>query len=168
MIEAPHNKFLVFEAPNDANLPLYVDELKRHQCATIVRACDGSYSDEVLQAAGIAVHELTFPDGTAPPDAVVDKFLKLLASLDKSAKANAAASSDGGAPPGGKPCVAVHCVAGLGRAPVLVAIAMIEGGMDPLEVIKEIRAKRPGALNVVQLKYLQQYKRRGGKTCVIQ
>jgi protein tyrosine phosphatase type IVA len=110
-----------------------------------------------LQAAGIAVHELTFPDGTAPSDAVVDKFLKVLAALDKSKASDSA-----------KPTVAVHCVAGLGRAPVLVAIALIESGMDPLDVIKEIRAKRPGALNVVQLKFLQQYKRRGKGGCTIQ
>ena len=44
------------------------------------------------------------------------------------------------------------------RAPVMVAIAMIENGVDPLAAIKEIRAKRPGALNMPQLKYLQSYK----------
>jgi protein tyrosine phosphatase type IVA len=62
--------------------------------------------------------------------------------------------------------IAVHCVAGLGRAPVMVAIALIEfAGMDPVEAVSLIRANRRGAINEKQLLYLEgykkQYKRRG-------
>ena len=69
-----------------------------------------------------------------------------------------------------KPCIAVHCVAGLGRAPVLVAIAMLEQGVVFAKVVKEIRNKRPGALNMPQLKFLQKYKPRKSKggPCIIQ
>lgn len=52
------------------------------------------------------------------------------------------------------PTIAVHCVAGLGRAPVLVAIALIEMGMKPLDAIEYIRGKRRGAFNKVQIAYL--------------
>ena len=154
VVEGPRQKFLIFEAPNDANLHLYMKEFAKYGAKTVVRACDATYSDAKLEAAGIKVVELSFPDGTSPPDAVVNEWLRLLATLD------AAAGDE-------KPTVGVHCVAGLGRAPVLVAIAMIEGGVEPLIAIKEIRAKRPGALNMPQLKYLQKYKPRG-KKCVIQ
>ncbi len=37
------------------------------------------------------------------------------------------------------PCIAVHCVAGLGRAPVLVAIALIEAGMKYEDAVEMIR-----------------------------
>ena len=49
----------------------------------------------------------------------------------------------------------------------MVAIAMIENGIEPLTAIKLIRDKRPGALNMPQVKYLQAYKKRG-TGCIIQ
>lgn len=55
-------------------------------------------------------------------------------------------------------CVAVHCVAGLGRAPVLVALALIESGMKYEDAIQFIRQKRRGAINSKQLTYLEKYR----------
>ncbi|XP_069853328.1 protein tyrosine phosphatase type IVA 1-like [Dipodomys merriami] len=54
-------------------------------------------------------------------------------------------------------CIAVHCVAGLRRAPVLVAPALIEGGMKYENAVQFIRQKRCGAFNSKQLLYLEKY-----------
>ncbi|KAI8438875.1 hypothetical protein MSG28_011213 [Choristoneura fumiferana] len=54
--------------------------------------------------------------------------------------------------------VAVHCVAGLGRAPVMVAIALIELGMKYEEAVETIRDQRRGAINSKQLSYLEKYR----------
>ncbi|VVC95219.1 unnamed protein product [Leptidea sinapis] len=54
--------------------------------------------------------------------------------------------------------VAVHCVAGLGRAPVMVAIALIELGMKYEEAVETIRDQRRGAINAKQLSYLERYR----------
>jgi len=62
-------------------------------------------------------------------------------------------SSNGGVG-SSKASIAVHCVAGLGRAPVLVAIALIEAGMSPHDAIQLVRSKRRGALNSKQLRFL--------------
>lgn len=59
------------------------------------------------------------------------------------------------------PTIAVHCVAGLGRAPVLVAIALIEfAKMEPVDAATFIRKHRRGAINNTQLDWLERYKRR--------
>ena len=62
------------------------------------------------------------------------------------------------------PRVGVHCVAGLGRAPVLVAIALIEFElMDVLAAVEFIRSRRKGSFNTRQLRWLQMYERRRKK-----
>ena len=53
-----------------------------------------------------------------------------------------------------------YCV--MHRAPVLVAIALIEYGLDPINAVEHIRKFRRGAINLRQLKYLEKYQSRRG------
>jgi len=62
-----------------------------------------------------------------------------------------------------RPTIAVHCVAGLGRAPVLVCIALIEGGMSSYDAVQFVRKKRRGAINSKQLEFLERYTPRGNR-----
>jgi hypothetical protein len=57
----------------------------------------------------------------------------------------------------------------LHRAPVLVAIGLIEYGFDAISAVTFIRERRRGAINSVQLNYLESYKptRKAGKKCTI-
>ena len=51
---------------------------------------------------------------------------------------------------------------------MLVAIALIQHGMDAVEAVNAIREKRRGAINAVQLAYLEDYQHQVGKgKCVI-
>jgi len=155
-VEHNNRKFLIMDAPTDANLPKYLEMLKRRGVTHLVRACEPSYQTAPLLAAGIKVSEMPFKDGDPPPHDLIDRWLNL---VDSEAKANKDA------------VVAVHCVAGLGRAPVLVAIAMVESGMEPYQAINFIRKRRRyGAINAKQLQFLEGYKPRkkgGGDCCVI-
>ncbi len=49
------------------------------------------------------------------------------------------------------------------RAPVLVAIALIEIGMEKLNAIQLIRMKRKGAINMQQYSSFMKYKKLGFK-----
>lgn len=134
----------------------YIREFKAHNVTELVRACECGYSADRIIKSGVAVHDMPFPDGDPPPEAIIASWLALCGRVF--AKGNAA-----------KAAIAVHCVAGLGRAPVLVAIALIEQGLEPLEAVTAIRAKRRGAINARQLQYLEHaYKRRGkGGKCSV-
>uniref|UniRef100_UPI00398F0A4B protein tyrosine phosphatase type IVA 2-like isoform X2 n=1 Tax=Pristiophorus japonicus TaxID=55135 RepID=UPI00398F0A4B len=118
-------------------------ELQKYGVTTVVRVCDASYDKTPLENEGIAVMDWPFDDGGSPPSKIVDDWLTLLKTKF---------TEEPGC------CVAVHCVAGLGRAPVLVAVALIESGMMYEDAIQFIRQKRRGAINSKQLSYLEKYR----------
>mmetsp|Transcript_113404 Transcript_113404/g.353539 ORF Transcript_113404/g.353539 Transcript_113404/m.353539 type:complete len:168 (+) Transcript_113404:184-687(+) len=148
-----HGKFriIIMDAPSDANLGVYVKELKALGVTDVVRTCEPTYSTQRFEEEGIQVHEMTFPDGSAPPDDLIQRWHVLIRKRYRS-------KDQAG-------LVAVHCVAGLGRAPVMAAVALIEiTAMDAMDAVVKIREKQRGAINARQLKYLQSYKRSATKS----
>jgi len=146
-------RFLITDAPTESNISQYIAYFEQYNVKVVVRTCDPSYSGHSLQQKNIALHDLPFPDGAFPDDSAIREWLRIvLTTFKKDSTAT----------------IAVHCVAGLGRAPVLVAIALIELGMDRMEVIQFVRDKRPKAFNLKQLNQLEKYKRKsGGKGCSV-
>ncbi|KRT81004.1 hypothetical protein AMK59_5641 [Oryctes borbonicus] len=142
-IECKGFKFLITDRPSDQTIQSYLQELKRHSVTAVVRVCAPSYQTVELQKEGITVYDLEYDDGTYPPTIVVDEWFKL---LKKQFHDNPDA------------CVAVHCIAGLGRAPVMVALALIELGLKYEEAVELIREKRRGAINAKQLGFLEKYR----------
>jgi len=148
-IQWNHLKFLIMDAPNESNISVYIKECKRYNVSDIVRTCEVTYSRSEVEAAGIVFHEMQFTDGESPPREIINSWLLLV--HEKFGLKNH--------PKIGDNCIAVHCVAGLGRAPVLVAIALIDAGLDALNAVELIRSSRRGAINVRQLGYLEQFYR---------
>lgn len=144
-IEYKGMRFLITDRPTEATLAAYVEELKRHNAGAVVRVCEPTYKTDLLEKEKISVTDLVFDDGTFPPNTVVDEWLDL---LKQRFRADAAS------------CVAVHCVAGLGRAPVLVALALMELGLKYEDAVELIRTKRRGAINAKQLQFLEKYRPR--------
>lgn len=152
-----HLQFLVMDAPTDSNLDSYIEVMQKRRVSAVVRACQPTYSTAPLDKCGIKVFEVPFADGDPPPEEIITQWLAI---VHRELPENV--------PEEEQKCIAVHCVAGLGRAPALVAIALIESGMPNLDVISFIRKKRRGAINARQLKYLEVYVPRSkAKCCVI-
>jgi protein tyrosine phosphatase type 4A len=148
LIEVKPMRFLIMDTPRQANLHVYIKELRKHHVKDIVRVCEPTYNGAELNSAGMCLHEMEYKDGTSPSQEHIDAWLQLVEKTFYSAAADGTSS------------IAVHCVAGLGRAPVMVAIALIEfAKMDPVEAVSLIRQRRRGAINEKQLLYLEGYKK---------
>lgn len=156
-IEYNNMRFLITEQPQDVTMDTYIKLLQEHRVSHLVCATDQAYHTEDL-CKSVAVSELSFPDGSAPTQEIIERWLSL---VNQEFKVDPAT------------CVGVHCVTGLGRAPVLVATALIELGMKYEDAVDLIRKKRRGAINAKQLEFLSKYKRRkyfikGKNNCRIQ
>mmetsp|Transcript_103289 Transcript_103289/g.267085 ORF Transcript_103289/g.267085 Transcript_103289/m.267085 type:complete len:180 (-) Transcript_103289:102-641(-) len=150
----PHGKFkiIVMDNPSETAIPTYADQLKIYGVTDVVRTCEQTYEPEQFESKGIRVHEMTFADGAPPPDEIIQKWVDLVTLRSKSKD------------PTEIGVLAVHCVAGLGRAPVMAAVALIEmTGIDPMEAVEKIRERQKGAINARQLKFLQTYVRKNKK-----
>ncbi|KAJ9053383.1 hypothetical protein DSO57_1024677 [Entomophthora muscae] len=170
LIENQGYQFLIFDAPSNQTLPLYIHEFKKHNVTDIVRVCEPTYLTEPLESIGIKVHrklylilsciqflqELAFSDGKAPPKHIVIEWLEIIQKAFHSGEDTET-----------KNTIGIHCVAGLGRAPVLVAIALIEQGMSSLDSVQFIRERRRGAINNKQIEYIEAYRRQARGKCTI-
>uniref|UniRef100_A0A3B0MKU6 protein-tyrosine-phosphatase n=1 Tax=Theileria annulata TaxID=5874 RepID=A0A3B0MKU6_THEAN len=141
-IEYQKLKILILDAPNNSNLKLYIKEMLEFGVSCLVRTCESNYNDQLLLDNKIEVRDLFFNDGDPPPYEIVTRWLEL---IHQCLETNSA--------------IAVHCVAGLGRAPVLACIALVEYGMQPLDAICFVRDRRKGAINRRQLEFLKTYKK---------
>ena len=139
-IEFRNMRFLITDQPQDGTMDNYIKLLQEHKVSHLVCATDQLYKTEELTKSGkivmiiifiilqyliisgVTVSELSFTDGSAPTLEIVEKWLCLV---------NKEFLSDPDT------CIGVHCVTGLGRAPVLVATALIELGMK-YEVLSDI------------------------------
>lgn len=138
-------RVVVMDAPAEGYEQNWVDVLMKHGVKVVVCTAEsGQYWKKSFNENGIEVVDLIFADGTEPPEKVVHEWLQLVRrGIDE------------------KFTLAVHCLAGLGRAPALVAIALMELGMDATDSILHVRESRRGAISARQVKFLQEYKPRG-------
>ncbi|XP_006897487.1 PREDICTED: protein tyrosine phosphatase type IVA 1-like isoform X2 [Elephantulus edwardii] len=115
-------RFLITHNSTNATLNKFIEELKKYGVITIVRVCEATYDTVLVEKEGIHVLDWPFDDGAPLSNKIVDDWLSLVKIKFREE-------------PGC--CIAVHCVAGLGRAP-------------------------GGAFNSKQLLYLEKYRPKMG------
>lgn len=102
------DKYLIIDCPTEATLPKYLEIFKQQNVTQVVRICDAAntYDAQKLESEGITVHdEIKFQDGGVPDQPAVDKWLQLTNES--------------------RDVIGVHCVSGIGRAPVSILFILI-------------------------------------------
>ncbi|RUS29539.1 protein-tyrosine phosphatase-like protein [Jimgerdemannia flammicorona] len=156
VIRRPPSHFVILDCPTNETLSSYLPTLASNNVTDIVRICDAdhTYDTEPLRNLGIRVHDhIKFEDGGVPSEEVVESWLELTNNIFDDQNQN---QNNGEVKPR---AIGVHCVSGIGRAPVLVTVSLIEDGMDQLDAIDYVRGHRRGALNRKQVQFLDAYKR---------
>lgn len=164
LIETPLStlRFLILDCPTDTTLrSFYLAEFQKLGVTDVVRVCEPTYNTAPLEDINIRVHDWPFRDGGVPPSEVLKAWLSLLNARVRAARVLSTTNGDGVEV---RPTIAVHCVAGLGRAPALIAVALIELGLPALDAVEHIRRRRRGAFNTKQIEFLDNYKRKANFT----
>jgi protein tyrosine phosphatase type IVA len=131
---------IISDTPCDSNIDSYLKCFTKYNVKHLVYVCQLLYNPEPFIKSGIQMHNLEFPDGSNPSPHTIKRWHQIVSDAISTNTA-----------------IAVHCIAGLGRAPVLVGIALIDQGISALETIEYIRNNRKGSLNAHQLKFLLHY-----------
>ncbi|KAF5281703.1 hypothetical protein FQA39_LY17724 [Lamprigera yunnana] len=142
-IEHKGFSFLITGRLMDHTMHSYVNELQKNNVKVLVGVCEPSFQIGSLDNEGIKIYNLAYSDGTPPPGPIVEEWFQVI---------NKHFIEDPNC------CVAVHCVSGLGRAPVMVAMSLIELGMKYEDAVELIRQKKRGAFNKKQLRFLEKYR----------
>lgn len=129
-------KYIVTPSPDSNSIYSYKNLLFDNSITTVLRLCEKyEYDDEYLTTANIQVIHMPLKDGDVPDVDVVKQWLNIINNE--------------------KNGIAVHCRAGLGRAPLFVCIGLIKiSGMDDVEAINFVRNHIKGSLNLRQIDFL--------------
>lgn len=144
-------RFVISSQPRDSTMSRYVESCQKHNVRHLVCASQPTYDSSPVTKMEVNYVAIPFPDGHPPPKEVVEEWLNLCDQCKENNGNRDEASMD---------AIAVHCIAGLGRSPVLVGIALIEDGLDFQAAIDLICDARCGALNTQQKVFLAHYRTR--------
>lgn len=151
----------ISKSPTQSSIEQYVEFMIRENITDVFNFCNKDkdktrYNHELLKSKGIKVHVLYFNDGDNPPHDILEGFNQIIDSIiskndDSKNDSNNVVN------------VLFHCIAGLGRAPIMLAYLMISrfgynSKSKRYDVITKIREKRRYAFNSKQIEWVYNYK----------
>jgi protein tyrosine phosphatase type 4A len=146
-----NRNFIISGEPS--NIDNYINILNKNSINLVINLTDINYDlSKENKLKNVNIDYLHFPliDGHCLSD---DKIKNLLNFLNRYNS------------------IAFHCVAGLGRAPLVLGVCLILlYNYKPLDVIEKIRKKESKALNTIQINYLMNFKRKkyiSDNNCII-
>ena len=131
----PHSRKVQFQGYSTMVPEDYTDYFTKTGVSAVVRLNKKMYERKRFVDAGINHYDLFFPDGSCPPNSILQRFLQI------------AEKETGG--------IAIHCKAGLGRTGVLISCYnMKHFNFTAREAISFIRICRPGSVIGPQQQFL--------------
>ena len=139
-IECKTQSFYISQSPSNENINQFITSIKKNNIKHVIRLCKSTYDFTLIENEKIKFYDIEIPDGSVPNKEIIIKWNNIIDSINKSES------------------ILVHCIAGLGRSPLMVAISLINENMDPYDVVNLIRKKNPKSFNSKQLNFLVNYK----------
>lgn len=147
--------YYITQSPDPNNLHNYKDLLLKNNINVLIKLCEeNKYDADYLEHNGITVINIPLRDGTVPNKNVIKIWTDIVKQEIK--KKNKS--------------IAIHCMSGLGRAPLFVCVCLIIiDKMDPIEAITKVRSQIKLALNTNQIRFLESlnYSNESKKGCII-
>jgi protein tyrosine phosphatase type IVA len=144
LIEHGRLRFVFSPVPPPELIKPWVERLHEYKVGMVVRVSEEQpYTHEDLEDMELVEFPLT--DGSVPSKDQSKAWDELVGPFLKTHPGKA---------------VAVHCTAGLGRSALLVAISLVNDGLDAYKAIELLRSKRRGVLNSKQVAFLLDYRAR--------
>ena len=150
LVSYKHYHFLIMSAPDKRGMNKFIKILKKNKVHLLVRCCGLTYDEDQITAQGIMLHTAKFSDGMIPNDDIVNKWLNVVDDFFDASDSDKSLAPDR--------VIGVHCISGIGRSPLLVAMALAQKGMQVRIAVKVIRENKKDALNFTQECYILEKK----------
>lgn len=120
-------KIIASVYPTDVDYLVYLK--KNHGISMAINLTESSWPEGWSTSTGIEQFNFPIVDMSIPSETDVVSILRLIQEADGP--------------------IMVHCAAGIGRTGTIIALYLVDNGMDPGEAIEHVRKRRKGSIQTI-------------------